>query len=129
MEKNDEKFDKIKSILNMENSDIYENVFLKNHVVELENDEKISYGFILESIKNEYCNGYRDKFDYLAKNIMKILDETKTRTSKEQKLQIENVDNKNNTQIKFLGKKTRRKSNLFLESQAKNALHIAKNNI
>ena len=48
---------------------------------------------------------------------MKILDETETRTSKEQKLQIENVDNENNTQIKFLGKKTGRKSNLLLESQ------------
>ena len=85
--------------------------------MELENDEKISYNSILKSIKDKYGNGYRDRFDDCAKNIMKILDETETRTSKEQKLQIENVDNENNTQIKFLGKKTGRKSNLLLKSQ------------
>ena len=109
MEKDDEKFNEIKSILKMKNSDFYKNIFLENHVAELENGEKISYNSILDSIKNKNGYGYRDRFDDCAKNIMKILDETETRTSKKQKLQIENVDNENNTQIKFLGKKTIRK--------------------
>jgi len=115
--KNVEKFNEIKNILDMKNSDFYKNIFLENHVVELENGEKISYKSILNSIIEENGFVYRDKFDDCAKNIMKILYETKTTTSKEQKLQIENVDNENNTQIKFLGKKTGGKSNLLLESQ------------
>ena len=116
-EKNDKKFEEIKEILNKTNSDIYENIFLKNHAVKLKNEKEISYNSILNSIEEENGPDYKNKFDDYARNIMKIIKETKKSTREKHKLQIENINNENNTKIKFLGKKTGRKSNLLLESQ------------
>ena len=46
----DKRFNEIKSILKSKNRDVYKNIFLNDHISELENDEKISYNSILTSI-------------------------------------------------------------------------------
>ena len=53
MDEEDKKFNEIKDILNKTNSDIYKNIFLENHIVELENGEKTSYNSILDLIEKE----------------------------------------------------------------------------